>query len=287
MLFTLNTKTQSCSLNHKQPYKVKEPYVNLYVKVADSCNANCAFCVYHNQDKNFKFDFKKFVTVIETIKAQTILRKVSFTGGEPTTNRPLLSDCLSFIADKSKESFVVVNTNGLFLKWLTERKEIGSISLSRHHFFDTLNRAITKTKSVASFNDIEAVDKSKIHLTCTLVKGFVDSRFTVATYLEYAARLGIKDVGFVSLMAVNSFAKTRRVIFDNINLTKYKHIVNNMEWNDGDKCRCKNFLYLPNRGKNVVKFYCRYRCKNNEPSVGSYVFDGKYLRDNFNGNIIY
>ena len=29
-----------------------------------------------------------------------------------------------------------------------------------------------------------------------------------------------------------------------------------------DVCKCKNFLYLPEKGNKVIKFYSRYRCKN-------------------------
>jgi len=286
MDFLLKQRFLSCALNNQEAQKPKESGVSLYVKITDSCNANCSFCEFHNAEKNFRFNFDKFVAIINTIKKQTPLRKISFTGGEPTTNRPLLDKCLGLVKRMSNDSFVVVNTNGLFLKWLSARKEVDSISLSRHHYSDRRNKQCFKTTSIANFNNICSTDKTKIHLSCNLIKGYIASKAQIVEYLEHAISLGIKDVGFVSLMPVNKYAEKNRIDFDNIKL-KHKHIVNNMQWRHKDACKCKNFLYLPRKGRTVVKFYCRYRCNHTEATEGTYMYDGEYLRDNFNGNIIW
>lgn len=57
---------------------------------------------------------------------------------------------------------------------------------------------------------------SKIHLTCNLIRGIVDSEKAVIAYLEKAKSLGVYDVGFVSLMKVNKFCEDNHVDFSDI-----------------------------------------------------------------------
>ncbi len=87
-------------------------------------------------------------------------------------------------------------------------------------------------------------------------------------------------------MKVNDFCTKHHVDFNDIEF-KDPSIVCNKEWTYSDICRCKNFIYLPEEGTKVVKFYSRYRCRNDAEAESNYVFDDGYLKDNFSGKIIY
>lgn len=286
----LKFKHKSCVFNNIIEEEIPYNYINLYVKITDVCNINCSFCEYHNKEVNFTFDLDKFSYLIEQLTKENIhIHKVSFTGGEPTLSYHTLFACLKVLKELKYKPFIVVNSNGNNLVHLVEEKCIDSISLSRHDIKDNECKQIANGR-IKLASDIKNIIKnsscSKIHLTCNLIKGHVQDEESVVKYLEFAASLGIYDVGFVSLMKINDFCRNNHIDFDDISFIN-KRIVCNKEWAYKDVCRCKNFLYLPKTGSKVVKFYSRYRCKNEMDSESNYVFDGKYLRSNFGGKIIF
>jgi len=283
----LNFKHKSCIFNNSIEEDIPHNYVNLYVKIADRCNAGCEFCEYRNLSTCFKFNYGKFVEIINTLTFNSVrIQKVSFTGGEPTLNLQALHACLRFLKTLDYPPFTVVNSNGFGLAFLVADHNLDNISLSRHAILDSDHFNIMKTNSVPSTEELKRYYKgSKIHLTCNLIKGQVDSEESILDYLEYASRLGVYDVGFVSLMKINHFCEEHHIDFDDISFST-QQVVCNKEWSYKDVCKCKNFLYLPKKGNKVVKFYSRYRCKNKADSESNYVFDGEHLRSNFGGKII-
>ena len=286
----LKFKHKSCIFNDIIEEEIPYNYVNLYVKIADACNINCSFCEYHNKEQDFVFDLYKFRQIIgQLTKEKVHIHKVSFTGGEPTLAYHILSRCFAILNELEYKPFIVVNSNGHKLINLVAENFVDSISLSRHAVKDEDCEKIINGKALSADLIRTIIKKfayTKVHLTCNLIKGHVQDEESVLKYLEFAASLGIYDVGFVSLMQVNNFCRDNHVDFNDISFTN-KRIVCNKEWKYKDVCRCKNFLYLPKTGNKVVKFYSRYRCKNEIDSESNYVFDGKYLRSNFGGTIIF
>jgi len=275
-----------CGLNGAKGHKVEKPYVNLYVKITKQCNALCPFCIFKGKDHK-PFNFAKFEQILLTLANKFEIRKIAFTGGEPSTKIVLLKDCLALTKSISSSIFTVTNSNGFMLKDLVALKDLDNISLSRHHYEDTLHTSIMGTIDVATSKQLKQLNVSKIHLSCNLIKGFIDNEQKVLNYLEHAANLNIYDVGFVSLMSVNTFCKKHQLDFESLNFDKQDTIVQNKIWRQEDACKCANYLYLPKQGSKVVKFYCRFACKHNSPKKQQLVFDGQYLRDGFNGAIIY
>jgi len=280
-------KNSDCSLNQQPPQIINERYVNLYVKIADTCNANCPFCVYHNKFPNFIFDFKKFKYIINTLLRNDIeIHKISFTGGEPTTNRSGLHDVIKFLGHLPIKPFIVVNTNGFRLDWLTTLDGIDSIALSRHAVSDNDQYQIMNTKTCPTASNIQFHASDKIHLTCNLINGYIDSVYKVEEYLEFCQSIGIYDVGFVSLMKVNHYCEQHHLDFDDIKIETSGRVACNREWNCTDICKCKNYLYLPTKGTRLVKFYSRYRCKDNVDMGSTLVYDGTSLRTNFSSDVL-
>lgn len=289
-LSKIEFKQYYCQLNNGAPVKIDEKYVNIYVKIFDKCQADCPFCIYHNTDPNFKFYFKGLEDVLKAFKKQKVrVNKVSFTGGEPTANMKLLSKCLRLVKKHDENIFTVVNTNGYHLKELSkEGKRIDSIALSRHHFSDELNFSIFDSCFIPTADLIKEVQQKtgNIHLSCNLIGGWIDDKDKMVAYLNFASKVGVYDVGFVSLMSATPFATRRFIDFDKINLTS-ENVTRNMDWKQGDSCKCSNYLFMPKKGNRLVKFYARHRCNQSAISPSNLVYDGKNLRDNFNGNIIY
>jgi len=288
----INIKDNYCSLDGCKGRKIDEPYVNMYVVLTNTCNANCAFCCNPTKVDKAHFDFYKFYYILHEIRLTYGLKinKLSFTGGEPTLSG-MLEHCVRAVKNLDEDIFTVVNTNGSKLETLIPISQyFDSIAISRHYHNDDANRSIFNCHNhIATEEEIKTLPyKNKVHLSCNLQKGYMDNIMSVKTYLEHAAAMGIDDVGFVSLMPVNDYCKENFVDFKDIEFDAIDNLFISKEWNNKDSCRCRNYLYLPSNTKaevDVVKVYTRYYV---DPSYcsGTLVFDGQNLRMGFNGEII-
>ncbi len=279
-------KSHSCALNGEEPRPIETPYINLYIQLK-GCNAKCKFCTFQEAAKDFNFN--KFHKVLSELKKNVQVNKISITGGEPT----LFLDKLYNISHKVKEmfpnSFFVVNTNGFRLIDLYKDGEntlFDSISLSRHHYDDKKNNEIlgfnSVSKKVLELIQSREQKKERLHLSCNLVNGYIDSPQKIYKYLEFAGKVKINDVGFVSLMKINYFCENNFVDFSDLKL-KHKRLFKTKEWKFMDSCKCNNYLYIPKDiNSDVVKVY--YRCFMMRTEVcNSLVFDGENLKIGFDG----
>jgi molybdenum cofactor biosynthesis enzyme MoaA len=266
--------------------KVESPYINLYVQLTDVCNARCSFCVAKN-NPHVNFDTDKFAAVIDELMRKLTIRKISFTGGEPTAAPALLNWCAEYIRQISPHTSIVVNTNGSRIKTINPEL-FNSIALSRHHFNDNVNRVIFHANvpdagDIACFGDLL---KSKIHLSCNLIKRHIDSADQIAKYLDHAIDIGITDIGFVALMDIGGYSSDNRISISNSGMLDDSRFFRTLTWNDEDKCECYNFSYFGS-GSSVAHFYARQvlMCNGNT-SLSNLVFDGQHLKDGFGSNAI-
>ena len=282
-------KTHYCQLYDEPLCKIDIPYINLYIQFRD-CNANCRFCIYKKTAQ--EFNTSKFIETLSQLKEQIEIRKISITGGEPTLNYKFLKNIVKHIKDISPDSFKVINTNGLHLEDMFNDNfayEFDSISLSRHHFNDSINNKIFgfNTPSRLTIKEIQKYNSKKdlIHFSCNIMKGYIDNQTKILQYLEEAANIGVYDVGFVTLMKVNDWATEHFFDFDDIEINSNRfHTVR--EWKHQDSCKCKNYLYIPDDLSNgPVKAYSRRSIKDPK-QTNIIVWDGQYLKIGFNGLIL-
>jgi len=283
----VNLKTHFCTLNGENPVSIKNPYINLYIQLK-GCNAKCKFCTFRECANDFNFE--KFEEVICELKKTVPINKISITGGEPTYDLKKLYKIVEIIRKNVPDCFFIVNTNGYQLIDLYKDgviKWFDSVSLSRHHYDDKANNEILGFKSIPK-RDLEGIQKDwwqykdKLHLSCNLINGYIDSPKKVYKYLEFAGKVKINDVGFVSLMKINYFCENNFIDFSDLKL-KHKRLFKTKEWKFMDSCKCNNYLYIPNDiNSDVVKVY--YRCFMTRSEVcHSLVFDGENLKIGFDG----
>ena len=276
-----------CNFNDTNGQKIKEPYINLYVKITDVCQAKCEFCEFC-KDEGTVFDYYKFLYTFVRLNSQIKINKVSFTGGEPTLKIDLLNKLLKEVKEINPEIFTVVNTNGYKFTQINP-DYVDSIALSRHHAEDHKNAEIFKTKFVPSWSDINSYKhKEKLHLSCNLIKGYVDSKDECYEHIIFYGGIGITDIGFVSLMGVNQYAKDHFIDFDEVQLDKMKNTLKSQAWakNYDNKtvCKCSNYLTYNSRG-DIVKSYARYYVDRTE-CKSILVYQENKLRAGFDGEII-
>ena len=143
----INIRDYHCLKNNSNEKHQADPYVNIYVRLQNECNAKCKFCEFTSKEKYF--NVVRFTTGFRQISEKINIKKVSFTGGEPTLDPPLLNGCLKFVKDVDSNIFTVVNTNGLNLSRI-EIDNLDSIALSRHHYDDNINNKILGFRSIST-----------------------------------------------------------------------------------------------------------------------------------------
>ena len=285
----IKLKEQHCKKNDCEVVRIDDPYLNIYVRITNVCNASCGFCAYHG--KETPFDLYKLYYILMEISSKIQINKLSCTGGEPTLEVDRIKAILNKTKEISPSTFTVISTNGHRLHQLDRFDAVDSIAVSRHAITDGSNQKIFGTHDIATSLDIsDFEDKDKLHLSCNLMRhspagNVVNSADAAIRYLDSVAKIGVRDVGFVTLMPVTKAAQINTVAFENFDFSNNGNIFQTQKWNDHDRCQCCNYLYSPPDIPAVVKVYARQNLKPHE-SVGCLVYDGQYLRKTFGGDVI-
>lgn len=286
-----------CAFYDNEPRKMQNNRANLFVTVTNECNANCKFCTYHTECNRSgqDFNYAKFTEVLAELDSKVTLKKLNFTGGEPTLDINRFERILTLCKDNihSDKLETTVNTNGIHLLSLIQYQDyIDSIGLSRHHFDDESNKEIFGCNKIATQDDIlefqrHAKNPYLLHSRCNLIKGYIDNTDKIILYLENCSKLDIRWAGFVTLMPLNNFCIDNEVCASD--LIKDEVFYRNQLWSRQEAgetvCRCADYLYISDSGK-MIKFYNRIFCNCNL-SAGQFVYDGQHLRLGFSGEIIY
>jgi len=285
----VNLRTHYCKYFQGELKPVIDPYIMLYVKFK-GCNAKCNFCEF--SDDVYDFDEDKYFKIIKELKDNIHVKKISFTGGEPTMN---INDFKKLIFETRKilpNTMIVVNTNGMNLVELFKDvhliSKINNFSISRHHYDDSKNNEIFGVETITT-KELKKLRKGTrrknlFHLSCNLIKGYIDNKDDVKNFLEYSNYLKIKSVGFVSLMPINEFSKENFIDFNSLDLfnENFRMI---KEWSYEDICKCNNYIYIPNNYKRIIKVYYKNTYRPFDMNV-NLTFDGKNLKNGFSNNNI-
>ncbi len=285
------------------PLEYERPRINLFVQTINKCQANCAFCIYHNEACTGKFNIEKYKEVLKYLNSRTDLDigKLNLTGGEPLLNGELFKDIMDTTIENieiNRKPEVTLNTNGYTKNLdlvLNYQYFLDSVGLSRHHYDDKINKDIFNTSFVPDENEIRNFmnsmeNKKIIQLRCNLMKDKIDSCEEIRKYMDWAISVGVHDCGFVTLAPNNDFCKDNQIEFSSLlSLSKDLIEVNNWERFENNEeipyCKCANYIYQ-NISGDMCKFYARLFC-NNSCMDGILVFDGENLRHGFGGKIIY
>ncbi len=287
----INLRTHYCKYFENDAQEVEEPYALLYVR-QKGCNAKCLFCEYQDDAQTFNED--KFYKILEELEDKVRVKKVAFSGGEPTLHLDKLSRIIKKTRTVLPGAYIVVNTNGVNLKEVFKDKSligiIDNFSISRHHYDDDKNNEIFGTKTISS-EDLRKLrknirKKSIFHLSCNLVKGYIDSKEEIFKFLEYSNYMKIKSVGFVSLMPINDFCKDNFIDFNGLDLLD-ENFRMTTEWTYEDICKCNNYVYIPKNYERIIKVYYKNTYKPECINI-NLNFDGENLTNGFSStNVIY
>lgn len=274
------------------PGLLNHPFVNLYVKITDDCNAHCPFCCnagVHNNGSS-ALDINKLFRIIDEIVNNGIkLNRISLTGGEPSLYPDLVLEILQKISLNEECAFtqVQLNTNGLTKDSITlmHHSRLDSVSLSIHHYdSDKLSEIYGRKIDFNPLIELKNIS-NRLNISCNLIKGYIDSPKEISKMICYAVENGVKTIGFVSLMNKNKYCMDRFIDYREIDLSSIPSLILSNERALLNICGCKNYIYQDKKFTAEVYF----RINENPMFCGSsLLFDGQYLRQGFgNDNIIY
>lgn len=284
----IKLRTHNCSLFGKEGTPLENLGINLYIRTK-FCNSKCDFCIYHSDAQTWDWD--KFHESMKEISSKIPIRKISVSGGEPTLywdNFVKISEeCRKYAPDCE---FSMTTDGFRFDKLMTSHvvELYDYIQLSRHHYDDEINNSIFKSKTPTTDEIIKYSKYKKtedqFQIRCNLIKNHIDSKEEVFKFLEWVGKVGINNVGIVSLMPVNDFSKDnfikfhmRELVSDNFFLLK--------EWSFKGSCECVNYVYVSDNFDFPIRVYHKNTFKPNN-IVETLVFDGQNLRIGFDGDII-
>lgn len=252
-----------CSTN---PDKIIEGdyYFNLYIKITDYCNAKCPFCINQSsKPKKEEIDLNKLEIVLRELDSKKLLNRISITGGEPFLYIDRLNKIINKIFEVVPKACVTINTNGINfdkIKQIDKLSQLEGIHISRHHYDDKINNDIFKVKTATNKEIKELYDSMAndhlIRLNCLLIDGYIDSKDKVKEFLEYARKIGVFRVGFVSLMPGNDYCKDHFINYNDIFKDLDEQFFKTFHYYDSNICECSNGLYIASNGK-VVEYYAR------------------------------
>lgn len=282
----INVREYYCQFFENDAQKIDVPYINFYVRFK-GCNATCKFC--DSQNNANKFNEEKYFQILNEIKSNVYINKIAFTGGEPTLNFDFFENIVNKSHDIVK-TYLSVNTNGINLNKIFESEiidKLSCVSLSRHHYQDKKNNEILGFKSTST-KTLKSIKSKKIHITCNLIKDYIDSKKEILKFLEYVNSLGITSASFVSLMPLNDYCKDNFIDFETIDLDSKEFNLIKC-WKYKDYCRCNNWIYMPKKNDNFIKVYYKntYVPIVVGEDVRDLVFDGENLKSGFADEIIF
>lgn len=261
---------QNLLIDRNRPIKYQS--VDITFIVGEKCNAKCNFCC-GPKDLIQNIDIDTFKLFFNECISKINIRKITFTGGEPTLPIYInkIKEICIWIKSISPYTEIIINTNGTNLDILDNQEWIDTIALSRHHYNSNINDFILKSHSATNEEIMTFKDKNKITLSCVCQKGYIDSGEELEKYLDNALALGIYTTGVYSLIPSNQFAIDNYI--DPYTFIFSKNVLNYKTYDYPCKnvCQCSNFVYLnKNFEKNTIFFYMR---KNLNPTYnrGSYI----------------
>jgi len=246
------------------PLRPEKAKLLLSICPTSFCNAQCKFCIATNTDKHNKIDLKKLEQALRLLKKEDVVQCITFTGGEPFYCLDILNEAVSMVFDIfGHELEVTITTNGSGIKNIHKIKDlqyVDALHISRHHYDDAINDSIFGLKmptadelkeivSTISYNDLFVFN-------CMLLKDYINSQEEAHKYLDFAIKVGVPKVAFMTCTPINAYAKEQTIDVFDILREDDDSIIFTRGFQDYEYCRCRDGVYVSPQGK-LIEFYGR------------------------------
>lgn len=170
--------------------------------VTTDCNLNCKYCYVEKENKPLYMQPDFTIRVLkEALKPSTKKIYLTFFGGEPTLNMPVLRECIDYIKSLGIDVKHHIVTNGVIsdevLDYLIDNRFSFTVSMDGQPELNDVQRPMKNGKGSSVFVErtIKRLVEEKAHfqVRMTITQFNVDQ---MADAIEYWASLGVKFVHF-------------------------------------------------------------------------------------------
>lgn len=273
------------------------PSVRLYVRVTNTCNSNCKFCLNCSNKTISYINKDKLGDVIRYLASKDILNAITLTGGEPMLNYKELNDVINYIYSILPNIRISISTNGTNLTKFLEFDnidKIDAIHISRHHYNDKINSEILGCEAV-TLEEIEKFqaklkNKNQVIINSIMMKGYLESLDDVKIMCEHISKIGIKKIHFVSLIDYNEYSRERYIDIRDVfeNATSNQNFYKDFDRYRKDFCECHTYKYISNEGYSI-NILARTVSSNNSDYIEQLVFtnDNKLITGFDSDEVLY
>ena len=292
---TLQVKNYICSsdgIHYKQ--KPKDVRLQLSICPTSFCSAKCPFCIAKNTHQKQFIDLIKLEECLKRLRAEDIVRGVSFTGGEPFTDVALLNETINLVFEVFGTGIEVsVTTNGANLHRMHEIEKLSyldALHISRHHYNDQINadffgvRVPTKKELSDILHSVSY--KDLFVLNCMLLKDYIGTQEEAHKFLDFAIEVGAGKVAFMSCSPVNEFARAQTMDYTEVLRADDPALLFTRGFQDFDYCRCQDGVYVSETAE-IIEFYGRNTSAGDCDYCRGFVYGAdNHLRVGYQGEII-
>ena len=190
--------------------KTNNPYANreARIRLTPKCNYRCFFCHEEGGCQAPAAEWESLKALLLALKAQG-RREITFTGGEPLLNKPVLLKALAEIASWEVQPEVTVITNAALLDESVivalEKCRKAKVHVSIHDPRTEQYRLVTgqRHRSAEELKPILRRLSSGpvgLKLNAVVTAGFAEDDSSLAAMLDYARDVGADAVKFVELL---------------------------------------------------------------------------------------
>lgn len=274
--------------------KPQDIRVQLSICPTSFCAAACPFCIATNTKQKQMVDLDQLRDCLQRLREENLVRGISFTGGEPFTDVPLLNEILNMVYDVFGKSVEVsITTNGANLHRIHEIEMLSyldALHISRHHYDDAINAALFGVQVPTAeelSNILHSVSyKDLFVLNCMLLKDYIGTQEQVHAFLDFAISVGAGKVAFMTCSPVNDFAKAQTMDYATVLRADDPALLFTRGFQDFDFCRCQDGVYASSTGE-IIEFYGRNTTAGDCTYCRGLVYGAdNHLRVGFNGEII-
>ena len=190
--------------------KTDKPYANreARIRLTPKCNYRCFFCHEEGGCQAPAAEWESLRTLLLALKAQG-RREITFTGGEPLLNKPVLLKALDEIASWEVQPEVTVITNAVLLDEAViaalEKCHSAKVHVSIHDPRTEEYQLVTgqRRRTAEELKPILRRLSSgsvRLKLNAVITSGITEDHDSLAAILDYAHAVGAGTVKFVELL---------------------------------------------------------------------------------------
>ncbi len=178
------------------------------IRLTPKCNYRCFFCHEEGGCKAPAAEWESMRSLLLALKAQN-RREITFTGGEPLLNKPVLLKSLAEIASWDEQPEVTLITNAALLDETVitalERCRKAKVHVSIHDPRTARYQLVTG-QCVRSAEQLKPILRRlsagpvRLKLNAVLTTGIVEDDSSLAAMLDYARDVGAGTIKFVELL---------------------------------------------------------------------------------------